>query len=101
MKNKNNKDYEIVKIDYENLYKQSEEMITKDGHYLKFSMIMGDKLDSPMSHLSVLEASEYDMVCLMGCLSETLEDLKKKYPKLWEEAQTFDIEVTSNNKDVE
>ena len=94
----NNKDYEILSIDYENLYKQSEEMITKDNKYLKFSIIMGDKLDSPMSRMSAMNSTEYDMVCLMACLQETLDELKKKYPKLWEQSKMLDIDVESEIK---
>ena len=94
----NNKDYEILSIDYENLYKQSEEMITKDNKYLKFSIIMGDKLDSPMSRMSTMNSTEYDMVCLIACLRETLEELKKKYPKLWEQSKMLDVDVESEIK---
>lgn len=69
----------IVRVDHEELHKQSKEAILKSGHYCLFELILPLE-GQAFCQLEAKNINRPTMVNFIADLESTLEDIKKEYP---------------------
>lgn len=98
---KNNEEYEVFKIDHDEMQHQMEIEAIKSKKFIHFKTFIGAGMENPVSRMSMGNATALQMIQIMCVLKHTLEELAIQYPELYAEALQTQINTSTYKNNVD